>query len=97
MTSLAITFQRAFEGFSKGVHFAVRQIDLTRVKAYEAEELERQQRHIGDLRVTGHRMAMSFAVHSQVQRTLTGLGGILILVIGGAFVARTAFDWPGPP
>ncbi len=81
------SFQRAFEGFSKGVHFAVRQIDLTRVKAYEAEELERQQRHIGDLRVSGHRMAMSFAVHSQVQRTLTGLGGILILVIGGAFVA----------
>jgi ABC-type multidrug transport system fused ATPase/permease subunit len=82
------TFQRAFEGFSKGVHFAVRQIDLTRVKAYEAEELARQQRHIGDLRVSSHRMAMSFAVHSQVQRTLTGLGGILILVIGGAFVAR---------
>lgn len=82
------TFQRAFEGFSKGVQFTVRQLDLTRVKAFEAQELERQQRHIGELYASGHRMAMSYAVHSQVQRTLTGIGGILILVVGGAAVAR---------
>ncbi len=82
------TFQRAFEGFSRGVTFAVRQIDLTRVKAFEAEELERQQRHIGDLRTTGHRMAMSYAVHSQLQRTLMGIAGIVLLVVGGAAVAR---------
>jgi ABC-type multidrug transport system fused ATPase/permease subunit len=82
------TFQRAFEGFSKGVNFAVRQLDLTRVKAFEHEELERQGQHIGELYASGHRMAMSYAVHSQVQRTLTGIGAILILVIGGAAVAR---------
>ncbi len=82
------TFQRAFEGFSRGVHFAVRQIDLTRMKAFEAEEMERQQRHIGDLRTTGHRMAMSYAVHGQVQRTLMGITGILILIVGGAAIAR---------
>ncbi len=82
------TFQRAFEGFSKGVNFAVRQLDLTRVKAFEHEELERQGQHIGELYASGHRMAMSYAVHSQVQRTLTGIAAILILVIGGAAVAR---------
>ena len=82
------TFQRAFEGFSKGVNFAVRQLDLTRVKAFELEELERQGRHIGELYASGHRMAMSYAVHSQVQRTLTGIAAILILVFGGAAVAR---------
>jgi ABC-type multidrug transport system fused ATPase/permease subunit len=82
------TFQRAFEGFSKGVQFTVRQLDLTRIKAFEERELERQQRHIGELYTSGHRMAMSYAVHGQVQRTLTGIGGILILVVGGAAVAR---------
>lgn len=82
------TFQRAFEGFSRGVNFAVRQLDLTRVKAFEREELERQGKHIGDLYASGHRMAMSYAVHSQVQRTLTGIAAILILVVGGAQVAR---------
>ncbi|HEY5545544.1 MAG TPA: ABC transporter ATP-binding protein [Gemmatimonadaceae bacterium] len=81
-------FQRAFEGFSKGVNFAVRQLDLTRVKAFEDEELERQGQHIGELYASGHRMAMSYAVHSHVQRTLTGIAAILILVIGGAAVAR---------
>ena len=82
------TFQRAFEGFSKGVNFAVRQLDLTRVKAFEHEELERQGRHIGELYASGHRMAMSYAVHSQVQRMLTGIAAILILVVGGSAVAR---------
>jgi ABC-type multidrug transport system fused ATPase/permease subunit len=82
------TFQRAFEGFSKGVQFTVRQLDLTRGKGFEAEELERQQGHIGELYATGHRMAMSYAVHSQVQRTLTGIAGIIILVVGGTAVAR---------
>lgn len=82
------TFQRAFEGFSKGVNFAVRQLDLTRVKAFEREELERQGQHIGHLYASGHRMAMSYAVHGQVQRTLTGIAAIVILVVGGAAVAR---------
>ncbi len=82
------TFQRAFEGFSRGVNFAVRQLDLTRVKAYEHEELERQGEHIGALYASGHKMAMSYAVHAQVQRTLTGIGAVLILVVGGAAVAR---------
>lgn len=82
------TFQRAFEGFSKGVSFAVRQLDLTRVKAFEREELERQRHHIGRLYASGHRMAMSYAVHSHVQRTLTGIAAILILIVGGAAVAR---------
>ncbi len=83
-----VTFQRAFEGFSKGVQFTVRQLDLTRAKGFEVQELERQQGHIGELYATGHRMAMSYAIHSQVQRTLTGIAGMVVLVVGGAAVAR---------
>ncbi len=37
-------------------------------------------------------MAMSYALHAQVQRTLTGIAGILVLVIGGAAVARGAMS-----
>jgi ATP-binding cassette subfamily B protein len=81
-------FQRSFEGYSRGVLFALRQMDLTRIRGFETEELDRQRDQIENLRSTGHRMAMSFAVHSQVQSTLAGIGGILILVVGGAAVAR---------
>lgn len=81
------TFQRDFEGFARGVQFALRQMDLTRLRAYDAQEKERQQERIDDLRASGHRMAMSFAVHSQVHRTLAGLSWILILIVGGAAVA----------
>ena len=83
-----VAFQRSFEGFSRGVLFALRQIDLTRIRGYESQELDRQKERIEDLRSRGHRMAMSFAVHNQVQGTLAGIVGILILVVGGAAVAR---------
>lgn len=83
-----IAFQRSFEWFNRGVLFALRQIDLTRIRGFENQELDRQKDRIEDLRSTGHRMAMSFAVNSQVQGTLAGIGGILILVVGGAAVAR---------
>lgn len=80
-------FQRAFEQFSKGVLFALRQMDLTRLKACEGMERERQSGYAGAVGAQGRRMAMSFAVHGQLQRNLTGLAGILILVAGGAGVA----------
>jgi ABC-type multidrug transport system fused ATPase/permease subunit len=81
-------FQRAFEQFSKGVRFVLQHMELTRATAYEREEIARQHGTVEHLRATGHRMAMSFAVHRQVQRTITGLVGLLILVAGGAAVAR---------
>lgn len=83
-------FQRAFEQFSKGVLFALRQMDLTRLKACETMECERQYRYAKEVSADGRRMAMSFAVHGQLQRNLTGLAGILILVAGGAGVAEGA-------
>lgn len=81
-------FQAAFEGFSRTLRFGLRHLDLTRLKAYEREELARQHDAVEALRATGHRMAMSFAVHSQVQRTLVGLGGVTVLVAGGIAVAQ---------
>lgn len=82
-----VTFQRDFEGFARGIQFALRQMDLTRLRAFDAQEQEQQRQRINDLYASGHRMAMSFAVHSQVQRTLAGIAWIAILVAGGAAVA----------
>jgi ATP-binding cassette, subfamily B, bacterial len=80
-------FQRAFETFSKGVLFVLRHMDLTRIQAFEAEERARQKEHLERLRITGERMAMSYARHAQVQANVTGFAGIAILVVGGIAVA----------
>lgn len=79
--------QRAFERFSKSVWFAIHHIDLTRVRAFESEEVTRQRSAIDQLSETGQHMAMAFATHSQVQNTITYTAGICLLVAGGALVA----------
>jgi ABC-type multidrug transport system fused ATPase/permease subunit len=80
-------FQQAFEGFSHGVQFVLRQMDLTRVRGYEEGELTRQAQGLRRLETSGVRMAMSFALHQQVQNSLNGIGGLLLLVGGGVAVA----------
>lgn len=79
--------QHAFERFSKSVSFAIDHIDLTRVRAFESEEGTRQRSAIDGLSEAGHRTAMAFASHGQVQQTVTSFAGISLLVVGGAFVA----------
>lgn len=81
-------FQKAFEGFSRGTLFVLRHMDLTRMQAYEREEVRNQRNTLGELRDSGHRMSMSYAIHSHVQRNLTGLAGVILLVAGGAAVAH---------
>ncbi len=81
-------FQGAFETFNKGVSFVLRQMDLTRVQGCEAAEIERQRGMLGELRISGERMSWSFALHGQVQATITGLLGIALLILGGIQVAQ---------
>ena len=87
MRQHVIRNQRAFERFSKSVAFAIHHIDLTRVRAFESEEVARQRSAIDGLSETGHDMAMASATHGQVQHTITYFGGICLLVAGGALVA----------
>ena len=82
------SFQRAFEVFSTGVHFVLKQMTLTRVKAYEQEEGKRQASHIRDLRNKSFRMTMSYAIHSRIQRIITGLAAVIILILGGFAIIR---------
>jgi ATP-binding cassette subfamily B protein len=81
------SFQEAFETYNKGVSFVLRQMDLTRTQGYEKAETKRQLAHIDHLRETGEAMSFSFAVHRQIQSTLIGIGGIALLILGGAKVA----------
>lgn len=80
-------FQRSFEAFSRGVNFVLRQLDVVRLVAAEALEMRRQRARLDEVRDQGVRMAMTYAIHAQAQRTLIGLAGISILVVGGVGVA----------
>jgi ATP-binding cassette, subfamily B, bacterial len=80
-------FQRSFEKFSKGVSFILRHIDLIRIQTAEEQELSRQNRILKDLRSTTGKMSYIYAVHGNIQSILTGLSGIIILIVGGISVA----------
>ncbi len=81
-------FRLAFETYSRSLQFVIRHLELTRSKAHEGREMTRQHAVLDTLRDTSHRMAMSYAVHAQVQRTIVGLAGVAILVAGGIAVAH---------
>jgi ATP-binding cassette, subfamily B, bacterial len=81
------SFQRAFEAFSNGMMFALRHMDLTRVQTAEEQEIRRQTGTLADLKTRTGKMAFIYAVHGNVQTILTGLSGIIILVVGGITVA----------
>jgi ATP-binding cassette subfamily B protein len=80
-------FQDAMEHFSKGAQFTLRHMDLIRLKAAEERERHQQHRHVERMSADGRRMAMSYAFHGYLQRNITGLAGIIILVAGGAGIA----------
>jgi ATP-binding cassette subfamily B protein len=81
-------FQGAYESFSKGVSFVLRQMDLTRVQGAEPQEIARQRQVLENLRTSGEQMSFSYAIHGQLQSTMINLVGIALLVIGGIEVAR---------
>jgi ABC-type bacteriocin/lantibiotic exporter with double-glycine peptidase domain len=81
-------FQRSFETFSKGVMFVLRHMDLTRLQTAEEQEIERQTRTLKELRSKTRKMTLIYDIHSNVQSSLSGLSGIIIVVVGGISVAN---------
>ncbi|MCU0649819.1 MAG: ABC transporter ATP-binding protein/permease, partial [Gemmatimonadaceae bacterium] len=81
-------FRAAFERYSTGASFVLRQADLIRYAVAEDAELERQADAHASLRDRGTRMAMSFAVHGQVQRLLVAVAALTVFVVGGIRVAE---------
>ena len=82
-----VVFHRAFEQFSKGMLFVLRHLELAQIQSSQASEIQRQLGHLDRLGTANADMAFRFAVHSQMQTTLTNLGIVMILVVGGASVA----------
>ncbi len=80
-------FQRVFETFSKGVLFVLRYMDLTKTQTAEDQEINRQIKILKELKTRTGKMAFIYAVYGQVQKALTELSSIIILVVGGYSVA----------
>lgn len=86
--SRVYVFQRAFESFSKGIWFVLRFMDLTRIQGAEEKEFAKQTKSLKELQEQTGRMSFIYAIHGQIHQTLTGLSGILIIIIGGIAVAN---------
>jgi ATP-binding cassette subfamily B protein len=80
-------FQRSFETFSKGVLFVLQMMDLTTIQSAEAFELERQRRHLDDLRRSSTDVAWLQTAYGLMQNALVTISGVLILIVGGYAVA----------
>lgn len=79
-------FHETFESFSKGMHFILRMVDLTRTVSAEGHEIERQSRVHAELRETSGKMAWIGTAYTATQNMLVVCGGLLILVVGGRSV-----------
>jgi ABC-type multidrug transport system fused ATPase/permease subunit len=80
-------FHRSFETFSKGVLFVLQSMDLTRIQTAEAFEIERQGKHVENLRVTSTSMAWMQTAYSQLQDLIVAISWVIVLVVGGYAVA----------
>jgi ATP-binding cassette subfamily B protein len=84
----ARALRRSFETFSKGVLFVTESIDLTRAQTAEKIELERQGKHIEDLRVRSGRFAWIDTAYGLIQSNLAILAGVIVLMAGGVAIAH---------
>lgn len=81
-------FHASFSEFSKGVSFVLKFNELIALSSAEAQELERQEKRMEAVQVSGERVAWLSAVYSTIQGALLILGGLLVLSIGGVQVAE---------
>lgn len=79
-------FQRAFESFSRGIFFVLRYMDLTIIQSNQSEEINRQRTILQDLQSKTGKMAVIYSINAQIQEVLSGLIGIIIIILGGAAV-----------
>lgn len=79
-------FQRAFEKFSIGILFILRYMDLTNIQSAQKHEVETQKKTLKDLQKKTNVMGIVYSINFQLQEVLTGLLGIIIIIVGGISV-----------
>ncbi len=76
-------FQRAFEGFSKGISSVLQKMELTRIVGAERHEIKKQHTQIEHLREVSKRVAFLQALYVSTQSSVLSIAGILVLLVGG--------------
>lgn len=84
--SNAQRYIRSVDTFSKGILFVLQMMDLTRIQAAEEYEIERQGKNLEEMELVSGRNIWLRTVYSITQNTLGLMAGIVIMVVGGAFV-----------
>ncbi|MGD2051229.1 MAG: ABC transporter ATP-binding protein, partial [Acidimicrobiia bacterium] len=80
-------YQKGYAGFSAGVLFSLRSIELTRARGAEAQDVARQDAHLDALERKDARMTWLRGLYGTTQQTLLALSATLILVVGGVTYA----------
>lgn len=88
-------FHRSFEKFSKGMHFVLQAMDLTRIQAAEDQEIAKQSHNIQQIGLLNERVSLLKSGYAIVQNTLISCISIVILMLGGMAVANDSMTIGG--
>jgi ABC-type multidrug transport system fused ATPase/permease subunit len=81
-------WQLAFDRFSSRVQRSVRARPLIRAQAAEPVELDAGRLEVVELSESGRAMAWLHGAYTQLHGTVATVSGVIVLVVGGALVAR---------
>jgi len=90
LKSRVAAFRASFEDFSGGIMFALRTMELTRLRGAQSWEVERQSRRIEDLRVVSGSMAWLATAYGIAHGSVTRFAALIVLVVGSGQVAHGA-------
>jgi ABC-type multidrug transport system fused ATPase/permease subunit len=90
LKSRVAAFRVSFEDFSGGIMFALRTMELTRLRGAQSWELDRQRRRIEGLRVVSTDMAWLGTAYSVAHGGVTRFAALMVLAVGSGQVARGA-------
>jgi ABC-type multidrug transport system fused ATPase/permease subunit len=84
------SFHEGFENFSHGIYRVLELMELTLSHSAEAWEIHRQERSFREFARLAQDLVRASATYRSVQQMFVTLGGVMILVIGGAFLTEEA-------
>jgi ABC-type multidrug transport system fused ATPase/permease subunit len=83
-------FRASFEDFSGGIMFALRTMELTRLRGAQSWEVDRQRRRIEDLRDVSRDMAWLATAYGIAHGGVTSFAALMVLAVGSGQVAHGA-------